>query len=203
MSATPVGVASSIVVSTPITGLRDAARSSLTAGTGLAGAGARVGLVDISEERARQTEAQATDEHGPGRAATVVADVTDEAAVERAFTQVVDRFGRVDILVNAAGIAPSHPLVDFPVDAWRKSLEINLTGYFLMAREAARVMIRQGEGGSIVNLSSKTGLDASKNNSAYNVTKAGEIHLTRGWALELGPHRIRVNAVAPGNVFEG
>ena len=64
-------------------------------------------------------------------------------------------------------------------------------------------MIRQGVGGSIVNLSSKTGLEASVNNTAYNATKAGEIHMARGWALELGAHGIRVNAIAPGNVFKG
>ena len=90
-----------------------------------------------------------------------------------------------------------------PLDKWRLALEINLTGYFLVAREAARIMRAQGEGGSMVMLSSKTGLDASKSNSAYNATKAGELHLMRGWALELGPEGIRVNAVAPGNVFEG
>jgi NAD(P)-dependent dehydrogenase (short-subunit alcohol dehydrogenase family) len=64
-------------------------------------------------------------------------------------------------------------------------------------------MIRQGIGGSIINLSSKSGLEASRNNTPYNATKAGEIHLARGWALELGEHGIRVNAIAPGNVFEG
>jgi NAD(P)-dependent dehydrogenase (short-subunit alcohol dehydrogenase family) len=90
-----------------------------------------------------------------------------------------------------------------PVDKWRFALEVNLTGYFLMAKEAARIMIQQGMGGSIINLSSKSGLEASKNNTAYNATKAGEIHIARGWALELGEYGIRVNSVAPGNVFEG
>jgi NAD(P)-dependent dehydrogenase (short-subunit alcohol dehydrogenase family) len=71
-----------------------------------------------------------------------------------------------------------------------------------MAREAARVMKRQGMGGSIVNISSKSGLDASKNHSAYNATKAGEIHMARGWALELAEYKIRVNVVCPGNVFQ-
>jgi len=78
-----------------------------------------------------------------------------------------------------------------------------LTGYFLCAREAARLLLRQDAGGSIINLTSKSGLDASKDNSAYNATKAGEIHLMRGWALELGKAGIRVNCVAPGNVFKG
>ncbi|MBE3069639.1 MAG: SDR family oxidoreductase, partial [Planctomycetes bacterium] len=128
---------------------------------------------------------------------------TDEAAVAAAFARAVGALGGLDICVPAAGIAPAYPLVDFPVGAWRKALDINLTGYFLVAREAARVMTRQGRGGSLILISSKSGLEASKANSAYNATKAGEIHLMRGWALELGPAGIRVNAVAPGNVFKG
>ena len=73
----------------------------------------------------------------------------------------------------------------------------------LVAREAARIMRAQGDGGAMVMLSSKSGLDASRANSAYNATKAGELHMMRGWALELGADGIRVNALAPGNVFEG
>jgi rhamnulose-1-phosphate aldolase len=72
-----------------------------------------------------------------------------------------------------------------------------------MAKAAAKIMIDQQMGGSIINLTSKSGLDASKNNTPYNATKAGEIHMARGWALELGKEGIRVNCVAPGNVFEG
>ena len=112
-------------------------------------------------------------------------------------------FGGLDICVAAAGLAPAHPLVDFPVAAWRKAVDVNLTGYFLTGREAARTLTREGRGGSIILVSSKSGMEASKNNSAYNATKAGEIQLMRGWAVELGPAGIRVNAVAPGNVFKG
>ena len=130
-------------------------------------------------------------------------DVTDEASVVSGFDRVVEHWGGVDIVVCAAGIAPPYELVDMPVAKWRLALEINLTGYFLVAREGARVMKAQGHGGSMVMVSSKTGLEASKANSAYNATKAGELHLMRGWALELGRDGIRVNAVAPGNVFEG
>jgi sorbitol-6-phosphate 2-dehydrogenase len=129
------------------------------------------------------------------------ADVTDEDAVRALFDAAVRELGGVDLLVNCAGIAPAHPLADFPVGDWRRALEVNLTGYFVVAREAARCMIRQGTGGSIINISSKTGLDASKHNSAYNATKAGQIHLARGWALDLAEHGIRVNCVCPGNVF--
>ena len=167
---------------------------------GLVEAGASVAFADIDLPGAESATAQSAD---PRRALAVQMDVTDENAVAAAFDRVVRRWGGIDLLVCAAGIAPPYELVDLPVDKWRLALEINLTGYFLAAREAARIMRAQGEGGAMVMVSSKSGLDASKANSAYNATKAGELHLMRGWALELGKHGIRVNAVAPGNVFEG
>jgi len=167
---------------------------------GLVGAGATVAFGDIDEASLKK----AVDETGDAKRTLAVAmDVTDEASVARAFDRTIRNWGGVDVLVCAAGIAPPHELVNMPADEWRRALEVNLTGYFLAGREAARVMKAQGGGGSIVLLSSKTGLEASKANSAYNATKAGELHLARGWALELGPDGIRVNAVAPGNVFEG
>jgi len=170
---------------------------------GLARAGARVGLADIDTDAAEDTHARISEAVGPHHSLAVRCNVTDEAVVADALARMAEAFDGVDTCVPAAGVAPAHALADFPVDAWRKALEINLTGYFLVAREAARLMLRQGRGGAIVLVSSKSGLDASKNNSAYNATKAGEIHLARGWAQELGPAGIRVNAVAPGNVFKG
>jgi NAD(P)-dependent dehydrogenase (short-subunit alcohol dehydrogenase family)/rhamnose utilization protein RhaD (predicted bifunctional aldolase and dehydrogenase) len=167
---------------------------------GLVEAGAAVAFCDIDDPGAGTAAGASAD---PRRALPVCMDVTDEQAVAAAFDRILRHWGRVDIAVCAAGIAPAFELVDMPLDQWRLALEINLTGYLLVAREAARIMCAQGDGGSMVMLSSKTGLDASKANSAYNATKAGELHLMRGWALELGPHGIRVNAVAPGNVFEG
>ena len=172
---------------------------------GLARAGARVALVDIDLEAAEETHAAIANPGAPGphRSLAVRADVTDETQVAAAFKKAVEAFKGLDICVAAAGLAPAHPLVDFPVAAWRKAVDVNLTGYFLTGREAARILTKQGRGGSIILVSSKSGMEASKNNSAYNATKAGEIHLARGWALELGPAGIRVNAVAPGNVFKG
>jgi NAD(P)-dependent dehydrogenase (short-subunit alcohol dehydrogenase family) len=167
---------------------------------GLVEAGAAVAFCDIDEAG---VETVAASSAYPRRALAARMDVTSEQSVTAAFDRLVSHWGGVDIVVCAAGIAPPYELVDMPVDKWRMALEINLTGYFLVAREAARIMRAQGEGGSMVMLSSKTGLDASKSNSAYNATKAGELHLMRGWALELGADGIRVNAVAPGNVFEG
>jgi len=170
---------------------------------GLARAGANVALGDIDVDAAAQT-GQYIKAQIPGASAVVLpCNVTDETNVNTAFQNLMDNYGGLDILVNAAGVAPPYSLVDLPVDKWRLALEVNLTGYFLMAKAAARIMIAQGMGGSIVNLSSKSGLEASKNNTPYNATKAGEIHMARGWALELGEHNIRVNCVAPGNVFEG
>ncbi len=89
-------------------------------------------------------------------------------------------------MVNAAGVAPAYSLVDFPVDKWRFAMEVNLTGYFLMTREAARIMIKQGMEGAIINLSSKSGLDASKNNTAYNASKSGEIPYGAGMGIRTG-----------------
>jgi NAD(P)-dependent dehydrogenase (short-subunit alcohol dehydrogenase family)/rhamnose utilization protein RhaD (predicted bifunctional aldolase and dehydrogenase) len=170
---------------------------------GLSGAGALVALADVDVPSAKET-ARLIAEERPGAAALPAkCDVTDEGAVERACHAVLERWGGLDILVNAAGIAPAHDLVDLPAREWRRALEINLTGYFLMAQAAARIMIQQGMGGSIINLSSKSGLEASRSNTAYNATKAGQIHMARGWALELGQHGIRVNSLAPGNVFQG
>jgi len=170
---------------------------------GLARAGAMVALADIDEAAARQTARQLCEELPQSQTMVIPCNVTSEGSVGKAFEALLAHWGGLDILVNAAGLAPPFALVDMPVDQWRAALEVNLTGYFLMARAAARIMIAQDIGGSIVNLSSKSGLEASKNNTAYNATKAGEIHMARGWALELGARGIRVNSVAPGNVFEG
>ncbi len=170
---------------------------------GLARAGVNVALADIDAKAGAATRDLIKAERPDASALVLHCDVTDERSVSAAFQTLLDDYGGLDILVNAAGIAPPYALVDLPVEKWRLALDVNLTGYFLMAKAAAKIMIAQNIGGSIINLSSKSGLDASKNNTPYNATKAGELHMARGWALELGGHNIRVNCVAPGNVFEG
>ena len=170
---------------------------------GLARAGAKVAAVDIDAPAAAKTVQIIESELPDAAAIPVKCNVTDENSVEDAYRTVLQAWGGLDILVNAAGLAPAHALVDLPVDQWRRALEVNLTGYFLMARGAGRIMIDQAMGGSIINVSSKSGLEASKNNTAYNATKAGELHMARGWAMEFGSYGIRVNSVCPGNVFEG
>jgi NAD(P)-dependent dehydrogenase (short-subunit alcohol dehydrogenase family) len=167
---------------------------------GLYQAGACVVFSDIDRAGLQALEAEL---HDDARTATAVVDVTDEGSVAAGFDRALARFGRIDSVHCCAGVAPAHDLVDFPLAHWELSLRINLTGYFLYGREAARVMRAQGHGGAMVLLSSKSGLEPSKSNTAYNATKAGELHMARGWALELGRDGIRVNCIAPGNVFEG
>ncbi len=170
---------------------------------GLARAGALVAVADIDINAANETVAIIKRELPATEAVAIYCNVTDEKSVDNAYSKLVNHWGGLDLLVNAAGVAPAYPLVNLPVDKWRFALEVNLTGYFLMARGAARIMIKQGMGGAIINISSKSGLEASKNNTPYNATKAGELHMARGWAMELGQYGIRVNCVCPGNVFEG
>jgi len=170
---------------------------------GLARVGAIVGLLDIDKKSAQETQTIIKKELPQVETMVVGCDVASETNVDKAFKTLLENWGALDILVNAAGVAPAGPLIDIPVDEWRFALDVNLTGYFLMAKAAAKIMIHQGRGGNIVNVSSKSGLEASKDNTAYNATKAGEIHMARGWALELGQYGIRVNSICPGNVFEG
>ena len=153
---------------------------------GLARAGANVAVIDINREEALQTCDDIKEELPEISTAEISCDITSEDEVEIAVETVKTQFGNIDILVNAAGIAPAGPLVEMPVEQWRDALEVNLTGYFLMTKHTAKVLIEQNTGGSIINVSSKSGLEASKDNSPYNATKAGEIHMARGWAKELG-----------------
>jgi NAD(P)-dependent dehydrogenase (short-subunit alcohol dehydrogenase family) len=170
---------------------------------GLTSAGCKVAFTDIDEEGIEKAAAEVHRTVGIPLAVPKRMDVTNEKEVIACFDEFISECGHLDIVVSAAGIAPPYNLTDFPVASFRKALEINLTGYFLVSREAARRMIKQATGGSIIILTSKSGLQPSIANTAYNGTKAGEIHMARGWALELGEHNIRVNCVAPGNVFEG
>jgi NAD(P)-dependent dehydrogenase (short-subunit alcohol dehydrogenase family) len=163
-------------------------------------AGACVVFTDVNVDGLVKATAACDDQ---SRVLSAVVDVTSETSVAAGFDAALMRFGRVDIVACCAGVAPAFALQDFPLAQWELALRINLTGYFLFGREAARIMQAQGHGGAMILLSSKSGLEPSKANSAYNATKAGEIHLARGWALELGRDQIRVNCIAPGNVFEG
>jgi NAD(P)-dependent dehydrogenase (short-subunit alcohol dehydrogenase family) len=133
----------------------------------------------------------------------VLADVTNEEAVAQAFADVSLEFGGVDILVSNAGISSSAPIEDTPIEMWSRNMSILATGYFLVSREAFRLLKAQDIGGSIVFIASKNGLAASPNAAAYCTAKAAEIHLARCLALEGAPLGIRVNVVNPDAVLRG
>ena len=124
-------------------------------------------------------------------------DVADEEAVRRMAGEVLERFGRVDALVNNAGISMISPAEETSLDDWSRTLAVNLTGPFLMCREFSRVMLERGEG-SIVNISSVAGLLGVADRAAYNASKHGLVGLTRTLAAEWGGRGVRVNAVCPG-----
>ena len=127
------------------------------------------------------------------------ADVSDPAAVQDAVQQAHWQFGRIDALVNNAGIAVFKPMLDVSLEEWQRVLAVNLTGPFLMTQAVAPIMRDQG-GGTIVNITSISGLRASTLRVAYGTSKAGLAHLTKQQAAELAQYGIRVNAVAPGPV---
>jgi NAD(P)-dependent dehydrogenase (short-subunit alcohol dehydrogenase family) len=121
------------------------------------------------------------------------------SAVFEAFTtQVAKEFGGIDVLVNNAGIYEPVSLVETPFDTWNRVMQVNLYGAIHCSREAGRLMVRQGRGGAIVNVSSIHGVRGVPDSTSYDVAKGGLNQLTRSLAVELAPHAIRVNADAPG-----
>lgn len=156
----------------------------------------RVALLDIEGELL----AGAVAEIDRGEATlALTCDVSDAAAVDDAMATVEQTFGRLDALVNNAGIAVFAPLMDTSEADWRRVLDVNLTGPFLCTKAAVPLM-RDGHGGAIVNITSISAVRASTLRSAYGTSKAGLAHLTKQLAVELASLNIRVNAVAPGPV---
>ena len=126
-------------------------------------------------------------------------DVTDETAAEAAVTESAEAFGRLDGVVNSAGVGLDKSVLDTSVEEFRKVLDINVTGTFIVGRAAARIMKEQGSG-AIVNIASIAGMRGSKGRAAYGASKGAVINLTQVMAVDLARHGIRVNAVAPGPV---
>ena len=136
-----------------------------------------------------------------GQAIAVDADVSDPAQVQNLVEQTVGRFGRLDILVNNAGIEFKHPFLEFPLDLWHKVIAVNLTGPWLCAQAAGKQMVKQGDGGRIINISSVHEDLPMPTNAAYCAAKGGLRMLMRTVAVELAPHKITVNNIGPGAIY--
>ena len=164
---------------------------------GLAAAGSRLALADLNAQGMEETARE-------GRALGVKVlpfqmDVTQEAQVEQTMGAAREAFGRIDILVNAAGMNLRGPALEMSLADFQRVLEVDLVGVFLCARAAGRAMVEQ-QSGSIINVSSIMGHVAGTGNCAYASAKGGVSQLTRALALEWAPYNVRVNAICPGYV---
>ncbi len=160
--------------------------------------GANVLIADLDGDLAARRVAELD---GPGKAAALAVDVSAEDAGRRLADECVTNFGSLDILVNNAGVYPMSPMLDQTRDGWQKVIDINLTGLAFISQAVAKRMVDQGTGGKIVNIASIDALHPSMVGlSAYDASKGGVLMFTRSLALELGPHGINVNAIAPGGI---
>lgn len=167
-------------------------------GKGLAEAGANLVIADINLELAKETAAEFENETG-NKAIACKVDVTSISDVEQMVTDVVDTFGRIDILFNNAGINEHVKFEDMPYDRWVKNMDVNINSMVLVSQVVGKVMIEQKKG-SIINTSSMSGIivNTPQPQAAYNTSKGAVIMFTKSLASEWAEHGIRVNSIAPG-----
>jgi NAD(P)-dependent dehydrogenase (short-subunit alcohol dehydrogenase family) len=164
----------------------------------LAGEGAKVAVVDLEKDRAERVAADITAAGNTAKA--FVADVSDEAQVQKLVSDVVAAFGGVDILLNNVAISDNQHILDISKADWDKVLAVTLTVPFLMGKYVAKQMVAQGRGGNILNVASTSGWRGRSRAIAYTSAKGGVINLTRSMAVQLAPHKIRVNSISPNKI---
>lgn len=165
--------------------------------------GAHVVLADLNLEGAQKVAAEINEKYGDNRATAVKMDVTSEEQVAAAYAETSLAYGGVDIIVNNAGLATSSPFDETSLKEWNLNMNVLGTGYFLVAREAFKLMKQQSIGGNMVFIGSKNSVYAGKNASAYSAAKALEAHLARCIAAEGGEFGIRVNTILPDAILQG
>ncbi len=160
--------------------------------------GAAVAVVDL--DRARGEKVAGAIAAAGGRAKSFLCDVGKEDDIVRCVSEVTAAFGRIDILVNNAAVSDNKTIFDLSTEEWNRVLAITLTAPFLFSKYVAKEMIARGQGGSIVNISSTSGYYGRSRAIAYTAAKGGVVNLTRSLAIQLAPHKIRVNAVVPNKI---
>ncbi|MCP4595993.1 SDR family NAD(P)-dependent oxidoreductase [Neptuniibacter sp.] len=167
--------------------------------TRLAEAGAGVVIADINEEVARETVKEIT--AAGGKAQAIRADVLSTEDAKQAVESTASSFGSVDILVNNAAIYPAASVLEMSEEAWDKVLNTNLKGLFFFSQVAAQQMVSEDHGGKIINIASIEAVHPTIGHSHYDASKGGVLMVTKALALELAPHKILVNAIAPGVIW--
>lgn len=159
--------------------------------------GAHVAVADMQLDKAQAVARDISSTTGR-QAISVQVNITQKLAVQAMISQVVSQFGRINILVNSAGILKPHLIVDFPEGEWDAVFAVNVKGTFLVSQAVAKQMITQKTGGAIINISSASGKKPDRSESAYCASKSAINGFTRCLALELGSYGIRANGICPG-----
>lgn len=161
----------------------------------LANNGALVGCMDMNPEYADAAAKDIND--AGGQAIGLVADITNPSSVEGAVEMLISTFGSVDLLVNNAAISDHKPFLEAELSEWQKILDVILNGTFIVSQKVARKMVEKGQGGAVVNMISTSGHRGETSRIAYGTAKSGLLNFTRSMAMQLAPHKIRVNSVTP------